>query len=157
MSFYIKIQSIGCLFVDKYFRLHRHHADKPPTVDRYPIDPILADTSVLKIWVTDLTESQPILSKTWYGIGWYVGWYSTDGRLTVDRGSTKCQSTYWLILSADTTYCIVHMIRKLKVSYACVVLSILTKAWKWNSKKWNSFSFTWLRVHHSSPFSGLCL
>ena len=26
MSFYIKIQSIGsCLFVDKYFRLHRHH------------------------------------------------------------------------------------------------------------------------------------
>ena len=49
MSFYIKIQSIGCLFVDKYFRLHRHHADKPPTVDRYPIDPILADTSVLKI------------------------------------------------------------------------------------------------------------
>ena len=53
MSFYIKIQSIGCLFVDKYFRLRRHHTDKPPTVDRYPIDPISANTSVLKIRVID--------------------------------------------------------------------------------------------------------
>ena len=31
MSFYIKIQSIGCLFVDKYFGLRRHHTDIPPT------------------------------------------------------------------------------------------------------------------------------
>ena len=54
MSFYIKVQSIGsCLFVDKYFRLHRHHTDIPPTVDRYPIDHISADTSLLKIQVID--------------------------------------------------------------------------------------------------------
>ena len=54
MSFYIKVQSIGsCLFVDKYFRLHRHHTDIPVAVDQYPIDPISADTSLLKIQVID--------------------------------------------------------------------------------------------------------
>ena len=122
MSFYIKIQSIGsCLFVDKYFRLHRHHTliyHRQLTDIPLALYPLIHQCSkysvpVLKIqcsshwprvnryWQQNMTQYHPICRLI---LDWQSTHMSTDCWPGIDQVSVNilANTTGWH--SADITY-----------------------------------------------------